>query len=70
MNDSFRTDVFVKYQPEKIGCACIYLAARQLQIPLPNSPAWFSIFGVKEDEIQDICLSVLKLYARPKVSSC
>ncbi|XP_064611919.1 cyclin-L1-like [Liolophura sinensis] len=66
MNDSFRTDVFVKYQPEKIGCACIYLAARQLQIPLPNSPAWFSIFGVKEDEVQDICLSVLKLYARPK----
>ncbi|KAJ8320186.1 hypothetical protein KUTeg_001773 [Tegillarca granosa] len=36
MNDSFRTDVFVKYQPETIACACIYLAARQLK---PNYEA-------------------------------
>ena len=32
MNDSFRTNVFVQYHPETIGCACIYLAARQLQV--------------------------------------
>lgn len=32
MNDSFRTDVFVRFQPETIACACIYLAARQLQV--------------------------------------
>ena len=31
MNDSFRTDVFVRFQPETIACACIYLAVRQLQ---------------------------------------
>lgn len=32
MNDSFRTEVFVRFQPETIACACIYLAARQLQV--------------------------------------
>ena len=32
MNDSLRTDVFLKYAPEKIGCACIFLAARQLKV--------------------------------------
>lgn len=66
MNDSFRTNVFVQYHPETIACACIYLAARQLQVPLPNSPPWFNIFDVTEDEINDICLGILKLYARPK----
>lgn len=32
MNDSFRTDVFVRWHPETIACACIWLAARQLQV--------------------------------------
>ena len=32
MNDSLRTNVFVRYTPETIACACIFLAARQLQV--------------------------------------
>ena len=40
MNDSLRTDCFVRYQPETIACACIYLSARKLAIPLPKHPAW------------------------------
>ena len=40
-----------------------------LQVPLPNNPPWFNIFDVTEDEINDICLGILKLYARPKVST-
>lgn len=32
MNDSFRTNVFVRFNPETIASACIYLAARQLQV--------------------------------------
>ena len=27
-------NVFVQYHPETISCACIYLAARQLQVRL------------------------------------
>lgn len=35
MNDSLRTDVFVRFQPESIACACIYLAARTLEVSVP-----------------------------------
>lgn len=38
MNDSLRTDVFVRYPPETIACACIYLSARQLQVFRPIPP--------------------------------
>lgn len=66
MNDSFRTDVFVRYQPEKIACACIYLTARELNIPLPGSPPWFGVFKATEQEITDICYRILALYKRTK----
>ncbi|XP_028596692.2 cyclin-L2 isoform X1 [Podarcis muralis] len=67
MNDSLRTDVFVRFHPESIACACIYLAARTLEIPLPNRPHWFLLFGATEEEIQEICTKILQLYTRKKV---
>ncbi|GLV38229.1 uncharacterized protein CBL_12875 [Carabus blaptoides fortunei] len=66
MNDSLRTDAFVRYQPEVIACACIYLTARKLKLPLPRAPAWYLVFGVSELQIKDVCLKILRLYARPK----
>ncbi|XP_029472711.1 cyclin-L1 isoform X2 [Rhinatrema bivittatum] len=66
MNDSLRTNVFVRFQAETIACACIYLAARALQIPLPSRPHWFLLFGATEDDIQEICTTTLKLYTRKK----
>ncbi|XP_063228135.1 cyclin-L1 isoform X2 [Bacillus rossius redtenbacheri] len=69
MNDSFRTNVFVRYQPETIACACIYLTARKLDIPLPKNPPWFGVFGVLEDDIKEICFQVLRLYKRQKPSA-
>uniref|UniRef100_A0A182QAE6 Cyclin-like domain-containing protein n=1 Tax=Anopheles farauti TaxID=69004 RepID=A0A182QAE6_9DIPT len=66
MNDSFRTDVFVRYQPETIACACIYLTARKHNIPLPNSPPWFVIFRVSEDDMLDVCYRIMSLYKRGK----
>ncbi|KAB0791244.1 hypothetical protein PPYR_03044 [Photinus pyralis] len=68
MNDSLRTDVFVRYQPETVACACIYLTARKLKLPLPKNPAWFSLFGVTEQEIRDVSLRILRLYARSKIN--
>ncbi|KYN10884.1 Cyclin-L1 [Trachymyrmex cornetzi] len=67
MNDSLRSDVFLRYQPETVACACIYLAARQLQLPLPTTPAWFSVFRVSEYAIRDVCRRILRLYSRPRV---
>ncbi len=32
MNDSLRTNVFVRFSPETISCSCIFLAARQLKV--------------------------------------
>jgi hypothetical protein len=68
MNDALRTNVFVRYQPETVACACIYLTARKLKICMPKNPAWYSIFGVSEKDIHDVCYSILRLYKRPKVS--
>ncbi|XP_056398505.1 cyclin-L2 isoform X2 [Hyla sarda] len=66
MNDSLRTDVFVRFDPETIACACIYLAARTLEISLPNRPHWFLLFGASEEDIKEICLHILRLYTRKK----
>ncbi|KAM3616398.1 uncharacterized protein V6R79_017236 [Siganus canaliculatus] len=66
MNDSLRTNVFVRFQAETIACACIFLAARALQIPLPSRPHWYLLFGASEEEIKEICLTTLRLYTRKK----
>lgn len=67
MNDSLRTDVFMRYNPETIACACIYLSARKLSIPLPTHPhPWYGLFQVTEDDIIDICYRVMELYNRGK----
>uniref|UniRef100_A0A3Q3F513 Cyclin L1a n=1 Tax=Labrus bergylta TaxID=56723 RepID=A0A3Q3F513_9LABR len=66
MNDCLRTNVFVRFQAETIACACIFLAARALQIPLPSRPNWFLLFGASEEEIKEICVTTLRLYTRKK----
>lgn len=66
MNDSLRTDVFVRYHPESIACACIYLSARKIHLPLPNNPTWYGVFNVKEDDILDISYKIMDLYRRKK----
>ncbi|XP_067103117.1 cyclin-L1a isoform X1 [Osmerus mordax] len=66
MNDSLRTNVFVRFQAETIACACIFLAARALLMPLPSRPPWYLLFGATDEEIKEICLTTLKLYTRKK----
>ncbi|KAB7493828.1 Cyclin-L1 [Armadillidium nasatum] len=66
MNDALRTDVFVRYSPETIACSCIWLAGRQLKIPLPENPPWYHIFRVTLSDIEEIAASILKLYTRKK----
>lgn len=67
MNDALRTNVFVRYTPETIACACIWLAGRQLKICLPESPPWYHVFRVTLSDIEEIAASILKLYTRKKV---
>ncbi|KAG0724851.1 Cyclin-L1 [Chionoecetes opilio] len=67
MNDALRTDVFVRYSPETIACACIWLAARLLKVALPEQPAWYLVLRVKQEHIEDVAASILRLYSRKKV---
>ena len=32
MNDSLKTNIFVRFEVETIACACVYLAARQVKV--------------------------------------
>lgn len=66
MNDSFRTDVFVRYQPETIACACIALSARKLNINMSTTPPWYVMFKVNEEDLIDACYRIMELYHRPK----
>lgn len=69
MNDALRTDAFVRYDPETIACACIWLAARLLKYPLPEQPPWYLVLRVKQEHIEDVATSILMLYSRKKVGS-
>jgi len=70
MNDGLRTDMFVRYKPETIACACIFLAARVCQVPLPMEPnSWWELFDADQEQIIDICNMLLQLYSRPKSQS-
>jgi len=68
MNDCLRTDVFVRYLPETIAAACIYLSARKLQQPLPKGPSWFNVLGIEEDDIKECCFKIISLYNKEKVA--
>ena len=74
MNDSFRTTLFCEYQPEVIACACIFLAARMLKIPLPGSDTenepmhWYELLDAKTEDVEAIAIRILELYTNPTVS--
>ncbi|KAJ6219184.1 hypothetical protein RDWZM_004996 [Blomia tropicalis] len=64
MNDSLHSNVFVRFPPETIACACIHLSARVLKVPLPTSPPWYMVFGVDTETIDNVCTTILELYTR------
>ena len=39
MNDSLRSDVFMRYTPDQIGCASIWLSARIKKVPFHSLPS-------------------------------
>lgn len=63
MNDSLRTDVFLRFRTETVACACIFLSARVLQIPLPEQPPWFFLFGATEQDLIEVSCCILRLYS-------
>lgn len=39
-----------------------------MQIPLPDQPPWFLLFGASEEDLREICGRILRLYSLPNVS--
>jgi len=69
MNDGLRTDMFLRYSPETIACACIHLAARTVSNPvvLPKQPfPWFELFDASDRDVKSACSMIVDLYARKK----
>ncbi|GMT10013.1 hypothetical protein PFISCL1PPCAC_1310 [Pristionchus fissidentatus] len=67
MNDGLRTDMFVRYTPETIACACIFLAARTVEpaVALPSTPFhWFELFDASDRDVEAIAHMLIDLYNR------
>jgi transcription initiation factor TFIIIB Brf1 subunit/transcription initiation factor TFIIB len=68
MNDSLREPLCVRFRPEVIASACIYMAAYKLKIALPESPhAWWEIFDAKQEQLDEIAYIINLLYKEPEV---
>ncbi|EDQ87879.1 uncharacterized protein MONBRDRAFT_33137 [Monosiga brevicollis MX1] len=65
MNDALRSDVFLRFEVAVIACACIDLATRKLDIPMPD--LWFQSFGVHPDDFEQTCATILQLYRQSPV---
>ncbi|KAL0037214.1 hypothetical protein WJX79_006696 [Trebouxia sp. C0005] len=65
-NDSLRSTLCVRFKGEIVACGIIFLAARQLRIPLPEDPAWWDLFNVAKHDLLEVACEVLDLYKLPK----
>ncbi|KAJ0407431.1 hypothetical protein P43SY_004972 [Pythium insidiosum] len=67
LNDSLRIDLCVRFRAEAIACAAIFLASRVLQVKLPQSPPWYSLFDVDRDTLVEVARAIWGLYQREKI---
>lgn len=58
-NDLYRSTLCLKYRPNVLACASIFLASRDLKIPLPE-PSWWELFDVEQPQVT-WTISVLEL---------
>ena len=70
INDSLRTDVCMRYEPETICCAGLWMGARVLGIKLPSaaSPPWWELFDAKKEDMDAVCARVAALYSKPRAA--
>jgi len=66
INDSQRTDVCVRFAPEVICCAALWMGARIHHIKLPSNPAppWWELFDTCKEDLDEVARQVSALYAR------
>eukprot|EP00277_Geminigera_cryophila_P043765 CAMPEP_0173088920 /NCGR_PEP_ID=MMETSP1102-20130122/25420_1 /TAXON_ID=49646 /ORGANISM="Geminigera sp., Strain Caron Lab Isolate" /LENGTH=573 /DNA_ID=CAMNT_0013972313 /DNA_START=35 /DNA_END=1755 /DNA_ORIENTATION=+ len=64
-NDLYRSTLCLKYRPNVLACASIFLASRDLKIPLPE-PSWWELFDVEQPQVFEVATGILSLYKLPK----
>lgn len=65
-NDSLRATLCVRFRAEVVACGVLFLAARRKQVPMPESPPWWELFGVSRSQLGEVCTALLELYRLPK----
>jgi len=65
LNDSLRLPVVIDIKPEVLACSAIFLAARHLQVKLPDNPPWHLLFDVTREEIERVSNVIIELYRVP-----
>ena len=64
LNDSMRTASIVRFPPEVIAAACVYLTSRTTSLRLPHG--WWKLCDASFEDLEEISLLILKLYEMPK----
>jgi hypothetical protein len=62
LNDVLRLDISVTYDAKSLACAAIYVAARMIDIMLPESPPWWRVFDGDIDDMEAISVALMELY--------
>jgi len=64
LSDSYCTIICLQYKPNEIATACIYLAAKFLQLDIPDGEEkkWWMVFSATLEHIEDISNQVMDLY--------
>jgi transcription initiation factor TFIIIB Brf1 subunit/transcription initiation factor TFIIB len=63
VNDAMRTTLCVYYRPEAIAVTALYVAARLLTHPLPESPEpWWHLFNVTYEDIDRIGCQMMQVH--------
>jgi len=64
LNDSMRTNICLRFRPEVVATAAIFLAVRLLQIKLPEK--WYELFDTSLEDMEEVASVISELYTRAK----
>ncbi|CEL98528.1 unnamed protein product [Vitrella brassicaformis CCMP3155] len=65
LNDSLRTNLCCRVQPEVIAAASVYLACCDLSVALPRESRWYELLEVDWRQLEMAARTILKLYTLP-----
>lgn len=64
--DSYRLDLSLRYKPEVIASACIFLTAKYLGVSLPERPPWWELFDCPKEQLDEVSFYIHEMYKLPR----